>query len=671
MTYRAGTRSQAVGKWIRLIGGTLLAALATLAPAYGRSLDAALLPSVQANTFEVVVAKPTADPLTYEKPLPLDLLPYQFRHDRYFSIGTAFALGKGRYVTAAHVLNVGIGGLWGAPAIRDAAGKVHSIDKIVKFSSAEDFVVFTLADALDAKGLPVDATPTLNQAVYAVGNALGTGVVIRDGLYTSDTPEEQDGRWKWMRFSAAASPGNSGGPLLDQNGRLIGVVLMKSANENLNYALPIARVLAAPEGVARIDRRQTYQLDVFDARQTGDFKAQFALPLSFDAFSATFLKLANGYADQQLHDLLASNAATLFPAGAGSDPLLYSRAYIDVFPSLIQRNADGHWVLSPQQPKSADLDHNGYLQMAQIGYQSVFHLRRPDDVPADRVYADPKVAMDLQLKASPFSRPVGPEKVRITSLGEPASTSAYVDAYQRRWQVQVWPLAYMDKQLIVFSLPVPDGNVSMMRLVTAGEHVHDSILDLMALADFFYVSYGGTLAQWKDYLRQGKLLPAAFARIHLDFDYGRSFRYRSDRFAMGYDTRLQKVEPGSELTLAFDYFRDHGKVVWDVASALVKADANESQMVRVNRRTKPAAGLDDNFRSNWRHMLHGEHPDDGVVFSDDDVSYIDRIANPPTAHAAEPEVLYTALYGDKGAQPQAAMQQKLDLLLSGIKVSEH
>src|SRR5581483_8096915 len=98
--------------------------------------------------------------------------------------------------------------------------------------------------------LDTNAKPSLNSVVYAVGNALGTGVVIRDGLYTSDTPEDENGRWKWMRFSAAASPGNSGGPLLDQDGKVIGVVLMKSPNENLNYALPIGEVLNATSSMA-------------------------------------------------------------------------------------------------------------------------------------------------------------------------------------------------------------------------------------------------------------------------------------------------------------------------------------------------------------------------------------------------------------------------------------
>ncbi|HPY53987.1 MAG TPA: hypothetical protein PK505_08365, partial [Treponemataceae bacterium] len=57
--------------------------------------------------------------------------------------------------------------------------------------------------------------------VFSVGNALGDGIVIRNGVYTSTTYEDQNGEWKWIRFSAAASPGNSGGPLLQVKGRCL------------------------------------------------------------------------------------------------------------------------------------------------------------------------------------------------------------------------------------------------------------------------------------------------------------------------------------------------------------------------------------------------------------------------------------------------------------------
>ena len=142
--------------------------------AHAASLDPAVLPKIQAATFEVVAAKPLNDPLTYEKPLPLELLPFQERNDKYFSIGTAFAIGNNRYVTAGHVLQVGIGSLWGPPALRDASGNVYAIDKIEKYSLQEDFVVFSLVKPpANAAALEVNTSPSLNAVGLRRGQRAG------------------------------------------------------------------------------------------------------------------------------------------------------------------------------------------------------------------------------------------------------------------------------------------------------------------------------------------------------------------------------------------------------------------------------------------------------------------------------------------------------------------
>lgn len=150
-------------------------------------------------------------------------------HDKYRSVGTAFALGANRYATAGHVILLGMGSQFGPPGLRDGSGKVYAIDQVLRYFDRQDFAVFSLREQpQEVRYLKTGPKPALNAAVFAVGNALGQGVVIRDGLYTSDTPEEQDGEWSWLRFSAAASPGNSGGPLVDERGRVVGVVLRHS-----------------------------------------------------------------------------------------------------------------------------------------------------------------------------------------------------------------------------------------------------------------------------------------------------------------------------------------------------------------------------------------------------------------------------------------------------------
>ena len=269
----------------------LLAWLGAVAPAGGAELSNSAQQNIRAATFEVVQLKPPEGEVTYDRPPPMDLIPYQQRTDKYRSIGTAFAIGTNRYVTAAHVINLGVLSQFGPPALRDAAGKVYEIDQVFKFSDARDFVVFSLREPpKGAKFLTPGSKPALNMPVYAVGNALGEGVIIRDGVYTSDTPEELDGRWQWLRFSAAASPGNSGGPLVDEHGKVIGVVLRKSPSENLNTALPIAELVNAKDDEGTIGGRMPIRLPIIDQSETITLAERFDLPKPLAQFYTTVLE---------------------------------------------------------------------------------------------------------------------------------------------------------------------------------------------------------------------------------------------------------------------------------------------------------------------------------------------------------------------------------------------
>ncbi|MEO8855386.1 MAG: trypsin-like peptidase domain-containing protein [Burkholderiaceae bacterium] len=650
---------------------TLLSLFAA-AFSHAASLDPSVLPKIQAATFEVVAAKPVKDPLTYEKPLPLELLPFQERNDKYYSIGTAFALGHNRYVTAAHVLQIGNNSLWGEPALRDASGHVYAIDKVEKFSLQQDFVVFSLAEQpASAAAFEVNPTPALNSVVYAVGNALGTGVVIRDGLYTSDTPEDQDGRWKWMRFSAAASPGNSGGPLLDANGKLIGIVLMKSANENLNYALPIREILAAPEGQAVIDERGGYQLDLFDTRQTGNLKAQFKLPLSLAAFYTEYQKRLHAFSDEQIKALLAKESANLFPRGKGSARLLYQQAQLNAFPTLITRGTDGEWGYAGSSSQHLPLDANGYLDVGAAGRNGLTHLRRPDNVDATKFYGDASVRMDLMARTGMFQRQVGSEKVKITSLGKPSFQTTRVDRWQRLWQIEIWPFPYANGVIVLYTLPVPDGAVTLSRFVQAsGEY--DARLDMDELSNFIYVTYEGTLAQWKQFLAEPALLPAAFKNIHVDVDYDHRFSYASPRLAFSYTPELQVIKPDNLLYLGFRFFADKAQPAWDVGAVVVwktRASDDHNNVV-LERFAAPPVGLDEDMTSIWQKVSQRRYPYNAVARQEDGLTKINGVASAAAVGSAPPTVVYSSMVAVEGSQAQDAMKRKLDRLSKDLRVTE-
>jgi serine protease Do len=81
------------------------------------------------------------------------------------------------------------------------------------------------------------------QPVFSIGSPLGLERTISEGIVSSRN-READGML-YVQTTAPTNPGNSGGPLLDLKGEVIGVVSWHYAmNEGLNFAIPVATVEA-------------------------------------------------------------------------------------------------------------------------------------------------------------------------------------------------------------------------------------------------------------------------------------------------------------------------------------------------------------------------------------------------------------------------------------------
>lgn len=563
--------------------------------------------AVRAATFEVVLRKPTGDPLSYEKPLPFDLIPYQQRTDKYQPVGTAFAVGPDTYVTAAHVLEAAVDSQYGNPALRAADGKVYPIASIEKFSADEDFAVFTLAGAPSAARLTLSRTPQLNEPVFAVGTALGEGVVIRDGLFTSETPEDQDGRWKWIRFSAAASPGNSGGPLLDALGNVIGIVIAKSPNENLNYALPIGIALDAPRK-ALFDRRFLAALPFMQGSKVYTLKDDFALPLSWTAFEHAYQQVVQRHSDQARAQLLAAYSDSMFPRGSGSDSILYSAVSPTPDLGLIVQQESGEWTLERPSFNSTDLPGNGRVSVATVAGATLLRLERANDAADDAFYGDSKEFMDIALKGLVIRRLVGTDPVRVTSLGPAMNDSVWTDHYGRKWQQRVWALPYLDSYLVAFLLPTPDGYAGLLQY-SRSSSVRESNADLALLANQVNLVYRGTLAQWTAFLQRRALLPDALSRVSLEA--APTWKLSTPRFEMSVPPTLVKLDSNSRLSLALTYDAQTSTPTWDIAGAWWYQDAEERNYVALWRQPRPPAAARQELQDAYSDMQRHLSPYDG------------------------------------------------------------
>jgi serine protease Do len=161
------------------------------------------------------------------------------------ALGSAFAIeGTRTVVTAAHVLRSGSGPL----ELRTAQGPRAATPILV-----DEEADLALLQAELPAGQPrlVLAAPTEEPAVGAwilvLGNPFGAGVTATFGI-VSARPGAIAARAdlaRRLQINASVNPGNSGGPVLDLAGRVIGVASAKlPAGAGLAFAVPVADLRA-------------------------------------------------------------------------------------------------------------------------------------------------------------------------------------------------------------------------------------------------------------------------------------------------------------------------------------------------------------------------------------------------------------------------------------------
>jgi hypothetical protein len=148
-------------------------------------------------------------------------------------VGSGFLIDpQGIVVTCFHVVD-GASEL----ALRLHSGETYSDIRVVAFDRSRDLALLKFA----GYGLPTiplgDSEATrVGDTVIAIGHPNGLDDTVTKGIISS--LRTVDGV-KVLQTDAAASPGNSGGPLLNEKGECVGVISFKAAGEALNFAIPI------------------------------------------------------------------------------------------------------------------------------------------------------------------------------------------------------------------------------------------------------------------------------------------------------------------------------------------------------------------------------------------------------------------------------------------------
>ncbi len=141
-----------------------------------------------------------------------------------------------------------------------------------------------------------DATKLeLGQSLIAIGNALGifrntVSVGIVSGLSRSITaqaepgapPQEMRGL---IQTDAAINPGNSGGPLVDSDGRVVGVnAAIVAGAQSIGFAIPVNAARRDLEDIKKFGRIRRPLLGLRYMMIDDDMKEKMSLPVNYGAF---------------------------------------------------------------------------------------------------------------------------------------------------------------------------------------------------------------------------------------------------------------------------------------------------------------------------------------------------------------------------------------------------
>jgi tetratricopeptide (TPR) repeat protein len=137
---------------------------------------------------------------------------------------------------------------------------------IIGASIEKDILIIKLDDPKYPE-IPVAEETNLKvgQKVYAVGSPLGFENTMSEGIISGlrELKEFEDLKNNFIQITASASPGSSGGAVLNSKGELIGMIKMGvEEGENMNFAIPVADIMKVNEG-ATMDKQRLETLNFF------------------------------------------------------------------------------------------------------------------------------------------------------------------------------------------------------------------------------------------------------------------------------------------------------------------------------------------------------------------------------------------------------------------------
>jgi len=153
-------------------------------------------------------------------------------------IGSGFVIGNnGEIATNYHVVE----GASSAMAKFVNQEEKYSIENIVQSNTVYDIAIIQINTKTSPISLGDDEISSIGERIYAIGNPEGLEGTVSEGIISGF--RKIDNNFRIMQITAPISPGSSGGPVINQNGQVIGIASASNIEgQNLNFAIPVTKL---------------------------------------------------------------------------------------------------------------------------------------------------------------------------------------------------------------------------------------------------------------------------------------------------------------------------------------------------------------------------------------------------------------------------------------------
>lgn len=169
---------------------------------------------------------------------------------RQMASGSGFFVNpEGDFVTNKHVIQGAV-----SATIETVDGSKYTLNRLIALKPDVDLVLASInspngptsyleiAQSLPAKGERVVVFGNPQRVKFSVSEGIVSGIQTFPNV---EWPQLSDFRGQYVQFTAAVSPGSSGGPVLNEKGQVVGVttwMLSPKVSQNVNFAIPASAV---------------------------------------------------------------------------------------------------------------------------------------------------------------------------------------------------------------------------------------------------------------------------------------------------------------------------------------------------------------------------------------------------------------------------------------------